>query len=514
MQALRLITFGALLFLTTPSIHAGEWLSFGGDPQRTFFAAGETTLSRQNVQSIHLQWDVKLDNPTREMHSLTAPIVASHVRTPAGPRDLILVAGVADRVFVVDSDNGKVLWQKSFQIEAKPKQRPIWQCPNGITATPVIEHKGRDTTVHVIASDGKLHSLNMMNGEDRAAPVQFIPAFAKSWSLNLVNGILYTTLSQGCEGTKSGIYAMDLNDPKRPVTFFQSDSAGGGIWGRAGVAVNSDGLILAETGDGPYDPAAGKYADTVLALSPKDLKVADYYTPANRDWLTRRDLDIGNVTPAIFKFHQWELAAAGGKEGVIYLMDAKNLGGESHRLPLFRSPVYLNEGIDLAANGFWGAFATMEDAGIRWLYAPAWGPLHSKAPAFPVNYGAFKSGCIMAFKVEERDGKPVLVPGWTSLDMRVPEPPIVANGLVFALESGEDVRQLNQEGRPWTSQQRAEASTHAVLHILDAATGKELFSSGNTLKSFTHFGGIALANGQVFVTTFDNHLYSFGLPPE
>jgi hypothetical protein len=98
--------------------------------------------------------------------------------------------------------------------------------------------------------------------------------------------------------------------------------------------------------------------------------------------------------------------------------------------------------------------------------------------------------------------------------MRVPEPPIVANGLVFALESGEDVRQLNQEGRPYTSQQRAEASSHAVLHILDAATGKELFSSGQTMASFTHFSGIALANGQVFVTTFDSHLYAFGLPPE
>jgi outer membrane protein assembly factor BamB len=330
-----------------------------------------------------------------------------------------------------------------------------------------------------------------------------------------VGGVLYTTLSQGCNGTRSGVYAIDLKDPNRPVKFFQSDTAGGGVWGRAGVAVSSDGLIFAATGDGPYDPAAGKYADTVLALTPKTLQLADYYTPANREWLTRRDLDISNVSPAIFRFHQWELAAVGGKEGVIYLIDVKSPGGPDHRKPLFRSPVYLNEAVDLAANGFWGGLASWEDAkGARWLYAPAWGPVHPKATPFPLTNGAVTSGSILAFRVQESGGRPVLVPAWISRDMRVPEPPVVANGLVFALESGEDVRQLNQDARAYTSQQRTEASTHAVLRVMDAGTGKELFNSGETMGSFTHFGGLALANGQVFATTFDNHLYAFGLPPE
>ena len=86
---------------------------------------------------------------------------------------------------------------------------------------------------------------------------------------------------------------MDLKDPKKTVSFFQSDSGGGGVWGRAGVAFGLDNkTVYAETGDGPFDAEAGKFGDSFLALSPKDLKLKDYYTPANWPWLNRKDLDL------------------------------------------------------------------------------------------------------------------------------------------------------------------------------------------------------------------------------
>src|SRR5207302_826916 len=128
--------------------------------------------------------------------------------------------------------------------------------------------------------DGKLHALNLVNGEDRMAPAQFFPPFAKAWSMNLVDDVIYTTISQGCNGVKSGVYAMDLTDPRHQVSYFQSSTAGAGIWGRAGAAIASYGKVLVETGDGPYDSNAGKLSDTMIELSPKDLKLFDYYTPA------------------------------------------------------------------------------------------------------------------------------------------------------------------------------------------------------------------------------------------
>ena len=54
--------------------------------------------------------------------------------------------------------------------------------------------------------------------------------------------------------------------------------------------------------------------------------MADYFTPRNRTWITKKDLDMGSIGPTIFNFKNWELAAASGKEGVIFLLDTKVAG--------------------------------------------------------------------------------------------------------------------------------------------------------------------------------------------
>jgi outer membrane protein assembly factor BamB len=168
-----------------------------------------------------------------------------------------------------------------------------------------------------------------------------------------------------------------------------------------------------------------------------------------------------------------------------------------------------------AAHGFWGSFATWEDSKqVRWLFAPAWGPAHSAAPAFPVSYGATPHGSVMAFRVEAKDGSPALTAAWNSRDLNVPEPPIIANGVVFALSSGEDVGQADSAGNSLGTAERVKGSTHAVLYALDSETGKELFSSKETISSFTHFGGIAVSNGRIFVTTYDGTVYAFGIKNE
>ncbi len=142
---------------------------------------------------------------------------------------------------------------------------------------------------------------------------------------------------------------------------------------------------------------------------------------------------MGSIGPTIFNFKNWELAAASGKEGVIFLLDTKSLGGPDHATPLYRSPLFANEEVNFAGKGFWGAFSTWEDAaGTRWLYAPAWGP-PTPAAKFALQHGDTPDGSVMAFKVEVQAGKPVLTPAWNSLNMSVPTPVIIANGVVFAL---------------------------------------------------------------------------------
>ena len=50
------------------------------------------------------------------------------------------------------------------------------------------------------------------------------------------------------------------------------------------------------------------------------------------------------------------------------------------------------------------------------------------------------------------------------------------------------------------------------IYALDGQTGKELWSSGNQITSWNHWSGLTVANGRVYLGTFDGMLYSFGVP--
>jgi len=215
----------AAILMVAILARAADWTTFGGDPQRTNWARDESELTKDSLKKLKLEWSLKLDNESRELNALTVPLVHSQVITPRGFKEVVLVAGSSDKVLAIDADTGKLLWQKTMSIEGTPKQKPHWLCPNSLNAKPVIDHGPR--TVYVASSDGKLRALNLVNGEDRMAPVQFFPAFAKPWSLNLVDGVIYTTTSQSCNGVKSGVYAMNLKDPSHQVSYFQASTAGG-----------------------------------------------------------------------------------------------------------------------------------------------------------------------------------------------------------------------------------------------------------------------------------------------
>jgi outer membrane protein assembly factor BamB len=500
------------------SLASASWLTFGADPQRSGWAKEETDISPTSVKGLQLLWKLKLDNQPKGLNSLTPPIVINPVYTNHGAETYVVVGGSSDNLYVIDADTGKLVWQKHF-INSAPPHPPredmgSYFCPDALNDTPVIGHSRVGVSVYVISIDGKLHALNIVNGEDRFPPKQFVPAYSKNWSLNLSDNVIYTTTSQNCGRAKNGIWALDLSQPDAPVAFFQTGVVGAGVWGRGGVSVGFDGKVFAETGDGLVDPASGKYGDSFLALAGKTLKLLDYYIPENASYLTRKDLDMGNCTPVVFHYKGHELVVGSGKEGKLFLLDAKSLGGETHSKPLFETPRYTNEAADIAGRGFWGAFASWENAkGERWVYAPAWGPVASNAPKFPITNGATPDGSIMAFKVEDKNGSPVLVPAWISHNMSVPEPPVVANGVVFAISSGEFTRQVKEDGTLYTAEERiALRKGNAILYGFDAESGKELFSSGTTMPSFTHFGGLAVSNGRVFATTYDATVYAFGLP--
>ena len=462
-----------------------------------------------------LLWKLHLDNEPRQMHSLFPPLIVERVKTSTGFRQIAVDAGVSDNIFAIDVENGELLWKKHFETTFTPP--PIGRgdilCPGGLTATPVIAPaKAPGTyTVYAASWDGMLHQLNVADGEDVAPPARFMPPNGKPYALNLWHNVIYTHTAQGCGGNPNMVYAYDLATNKVGTW----GPAGGGMWGRTGPAISLDGTMYTGTGDGRWDPENGIFGNGIIGVKQnpetKALELEDYYEPSNAEWLAKRDLDI-QVTPAIFNYKGHELMVDAGKECRMYLMDTQSIGGDDHRTPLYRTPLLCNEDVNFASAGIWGSLASWQDAnGTRWVLTPIWGPKHSAFKA-PVEYGAVKDGAIVAFKVEDKGGKWQLTPAWVSRDMNRAEPPVIANGVVFAYENGEDTDQAYSDvGLDDVATRRIRGSTHAVLYALDAETGKELWSSGDQITSWNHWSGLSLANGRVYIATFDSNLYCFGI---
>jgi hypothetical protein len=277
--------------------------------------------------------------------------------------------------------------------------------------------------------------------------------------------------------------------------------------------------VYAPTGDGTYDPENQVYGNGLIAvrLERDRLPMKDYFIPSNWAWMRKRDLDM-NVTPVVFPYKGRELLVGSGKEGRFFLLDSQSLGGTDHRTPLFRSDLISNEDIDFAGAGTWGSLSSWEDAqGTRWVLAPVWGPKHPSA-TFAMNNGDANVGSIAAFKVEEKGGKPVLTNAWISRNLMTPAAPAVANGVVFALASGEWVRQANdREGGLYQVDARVQRSQPAILYALDAATGKELWrtdkvtelSSGGSIHLTTNGENTFLYTdrGELIVASLSGHEY-------
>jgi outer membrane protein assembly factor BamB len=540
-----------------------EWLTWQGDPERTGWARAETTLGRQNVSRLKLLWHASLDAEVTKVNgysTLTDPLVAEGIATKQGVRKVVYTASAENNVYALDADTGAILWERKFPNKSKPPSPATGNCPNNLNATPVIDKK--TGILYVLGNDGMLRGLGLADGDDRLAPAAFTAPYSRNWSLNLSDGFVYTASSRGCGGAISNIVAIDLTKPNHPVsTFFPSTGKASGPWGRGGIVRTPYGVVT-QTADGAYDPASGRFGNTFLGLT-KDLRLTDSYTPANEDYLNRKDFDLGASSPTVFPYEKWTLVASASKEGVIYLLDASDLGGASHRTPLYVSPRYGNDALAFGYNGVWGSLSTWVDAaGQRWLLVPMEGPpAKDTAASFQLTNGKVVNGSVMAFRVKTVKGKPVLEPVWMSRDLDLPGMPAAANGVVYTLATGDRARDAGrafpppgapQSGAPgpgrgpgrgpgpqnqvivgepgaerdaaWLTSQNEPGGqapgrrfsggddvTHAVLHAFDAATGKELFSSKDLIDSWTHYGGIALAAGRIFISTHDGRVYAFGL---
>jgi outer membrane protein assembly factor BamB len=539
------------------ALPADDWPTYGYDQERTGWNRGETTLSTSNVSKLKLQWSTQLSTPPTAvvLSTLSPPVVVAGVSTPQGTKNLLLLLGADDTLFALDTDSGKVLWQKSFPNPSKPQRAPNWLCPKTANAAPVIDKQ--NNVVYFLTGDGKLRSASLSDGAERLAPLEIVPPFTRDWALNLIDNVIYTTSARGCgevtdlnsvviaaETPNPGapvvaprrpivgppidpgmVTAVDVRDPAHPqVThFYTSNGRPSGPWGRGGVTKGPDNTLLLETADGLNDPPAGQYGISVLMLAPKAARLMDMFTPKNWKYMNSKDLDW-SASPTVFPFGGKTLVAVAGKEGLIDLLDASDLGGgppENHSTPLTQGIQLGNDGATGTdpSQGIWGGLATYETSdGKRFIYAPMWGPQSTKVSAFKFTNGPIPDGSIMAVQVVADGDKISEVPLWTSPDMIMPDPPVVANGVVYATQTGGQALQNTPfpDGSrrvPETtgSVYRATPVSNLVLYAFDAQTGKQLYSSGKLFTDWVHFGEPVVALGKVFLVTHDAHVYALGV---
>jgi len=518
---------------------ANEWLTWGYDQERTLWNRAEKVLNKDNVGGLTLKWKTQIPTPASMvvLQTMTTPLVAM-VNTPQGPASRVFVVGSDNTVYAVDAANGSISWQRKFPHEGKPKNLatgqdviPDYRCPGTQNATPVIDKESG--TIYVSTSDGKLRGLSVVNGEDKMEAMDFTHPFARNWSLNLIDGVIYSPTARGCFSIPSHLTAVDLKDHTKRE-FFTGPTVPNGAWGRGGV-VRGPKYLFVQTADGPYDPAAGKFGQSVLAFTFRNLQLVDSYTPENWEYLNAKDLDLSSANAVAFPFQGKTIVASVGKESVVSLLDGDNLGGKNHQTPLYASPRFGNDEAMLHDRGVWGAMATWEEAGRRFLALSMLGPVGKNAPAFKHSYGPANDGSVMAFEVRQDigTGKPMLDPLWISREMHAPDVPVVANGVVYTFQSGKDSTETRAAGVPGVPGPAAgigrgaaataaidgargaaggppkSLGTNAILYAFDAATGKELFRS--ELESFNHFTNPVVAGGTVYAATWDGELYAFGL---
>jgi hypothetical protein len=523
-------------------------------------------------------WKAKFDNEPRQLNSLTEPILQDLLIGYRGFKTLAFVGGSADRLFAIDTDLARPYWMASLNYAASTGGQPpsSWGCPGGLMATPsrrtilapstfgggggggfrgggaasAVGEPGQGAAVlaqrkaqaaaaaaapapprtgdvavptaapnpatapipfggvdplYAVGADGLLRTLRVSDGAETTTPVPFLPPSAKPSSLIFIEGVVYTTTSNGCGAAPNAVWAVDLTAADKKAVSWKT--GGASVAGTAGPAFGFDGTLYVATGNGPAtgastsastdgQGAATSYSNAVVAL--------DRRTLAPKDWFTAEGAGF-NTSPTVVRYKDKDLIAVAASDGRLYLLDSASLGGADHKTPLFVTPKYT--GADAAGVGAGGALATWDDGTTRWILAPVTG---AADPA--VKFAATEAaphGSIVAFKLVDQGGKISLEPGWQSRDLVSPLAPIVVNGIVMAASGGE----YRGPDAALTAAARAQRSTPAVLYLLDGTTGKQLWTSGKTITSFAR-AGMSAGGGQVYLVTYDNELYAFGIPME
>ncbi len=528
----------------------GDWMTSNGDAQRSAWVRADAKISPATMQKpgFKFLWKLKLNNQPKQLNSLTPPSTLERLIGYRGFRMLGFVGGSSDNVITIDTDLGRMEWEKHLASSAPPQAGTL-ACPGGMTtsvvrptlaAIPALAGGGggggrSNPAKSAVGEPGKgAVTLALVQpapagpppSQPPANPPRPNPANPPGGQFGRGPFLVYALAS---DGKLHGMHLSNGADFEPPVNFLPPNananglivvdnvayvvtegncgSAPNGVWaldlaskqvstwkanvaGQAGPVFGGDGTVYVATTSGGESP------NSLVALETGTLKVKGWYSAGNQEF---------SATPVIFEYKGKTLIAATTKDGRVHLLDSTSLGGADHKTALSTTTASLKTA-DFAP----GALASWQDrSGTRWILAPTVGTQAAELGFKPSN-GAVTKGAVVAWKVVEQNGATTLEPDWVSRDLNTPLVPTIINGVVFVTSSGE----FRTSDSKVAATQRALRSSRAVLYALDGLTGKEVWSSGTTITSFARGGALSGGMGQIYLTTHDGTIYAFGFPME
>jgi hypothetical protein len=227
----------------------------------------------------------------------------------------------------------------------------------GIIGTPVIDKARGVLYVVALTRAGaeagpgtgftqRLHALDLATGSDLpASPVVIsAPDFDALMqnqrpALMLANAMVYVGYASHCDKEPYHGFLMAYDaETLGQVSVLNTSPTGSeaSVWQSGqGPAVDDKGNVYVVTGNGSWD-GVRNFSESFLKLTPK-LELIDWFTPTNHFALDKGDVDLDSSGATLIP--GTHLVLGGGKEGVLYTLDTRNLGhlGDEYALQHFRA---------------------------------------------------------------------------------------------------------------------------------------------------------------------------------
>ena len=319
-------------------------------PGRTAANLDEHLLKPSNINSTAFG---KLFSRSVDDSIFALPLVVPNLNLgKRGQRNVIFVATMGNTIYAFDADDPAATqpyWSRKLGTPA-PGDSWIGPVHHGILSTPFIDlvtgtiyavakiqNTPSDIGFWVFALD--IATGNLKYNSPRRVDFPFaggptisnVPDGIQRAGLLVSNGILYIAFAaiypdsvyHHQEGFLQSFNATNLQSR---LGIFQTTPTGdkGGIW-QAGRGVTADALgnIYIATAAGTYDGTTN-FGSSAMRFAPGNLQVQDWFTPNNWQYLLDNNIDLS--ANGVTLIPNTNLMFAGGKSGVIYLLNRDNPG--------------------------------------------------------------------------------------------------------------------------------------------------------------------------------------------